>query len=166
MDDENIIVEDTDDAGYDETGFEGEESILELDDNEADESDGDEQVDSNPTLTFQIYHGRIRNKFDDLPAMEQAVDKILRTERFVYPIYTDQYGNDLYDLIGQDIDYAKVEAKRMIKEALEDDDRVIDVTIDSVEPKGRTKLKVYGTCTTVYGDIPIENEVRLKDESK
>ena len=48
----------------------------------------------NPTLTFQIANGRIRNKFDGLGAMVQAVDKILKTERFVFPIYTDQYGND------------------------------------------------------------------------
>jgi hypothetical protein len=45
----------------------------------------DNEENQNPTLTFQIANGRIRNKFDGLGAMVQAVDKILKTERFVFP---------------------------------------------------------------------------------
>lgn len=160
MDDDEIIVTE-DDEDFDETGFEGEESILEDDEEEAQNENNDAKEDTNPTLTFQIYHGRIRNKFDGLPAMKQAVDKILKTERFVYPIYTDQYGNDLYDLIGESRDYAMVEVERMIVEALEDDDRVNEVEITNIKPLKRDKLAITGTCSTVYGDIPINEEVSL-----
>lgn len=164
MNDNDIeVIEDNDEAGFDETGFEGEVSILEDDEEEA-RIDNNE-IEDNPTLTFQIYHGRIRNKFDELPAMEQAVDKILRTERFIYPIYTDQYGNDLPELIGEDINYAMVEVERMIVEALLDDDRVIDVEIKQIDPIDRDAIFVKGTCYTVYGDIPIEEEVNLEVES-
>lgn len=163
MDDDEILVTDDDDI-FDESGFEGEESILEDDEAEALEENDDSTEDINPTLTFQIYHGRIRNKFDGLPAMKQAVDKILQTERFVYPIYTDQYGNDLPDLIGENINLAKVEVERMITEALEDDDRVDSVEIESIDELDTNTLAVVGTCYTSYGDIAINEEVRL-DES-
>lgn len=164
MDDDEIIVEDDDDFG-DEAGFEGEESLLELDDEEADSENEDSESEQNPTQTFQVYHGRIRNKFDGLAAMKQAVDKILWTERFVYPIYSDQYGNDLPELIGKNINYAKVEVERMITEALEDDDRVTGVEITKIESIGTDTLSVQGTCYTVYGDIAISKEVSLEDES-
>lgn len=162
MNDDEIIVTE-DDNDFDETGFEGEESILEEDEADAEEENNDSETDTNPTLTFQIYHGRIRNKFDGQAAMKQAVDKILKTERFVYPIYTDQYGNDLYDLIGESQDYATVEVERMIIEALEDDDRVNEVEITEIKPLKKDKLAVTGICSTVYGDIPINEEVSLSE---
>lgn len=164
MDDEDIIIEEDQDD-FEETGFEGEELIIEQDEADAQEENNDNEEDENPTLTFQIYNGRIRNKFDGLRAMEQAIDKILKTERFVYPIYSDQYGNDLYDLIGEERDYAVVEVERMITEALESDDRVEDVEIDTIEPLENTKIAVKGRCSTVYGDISIDEEVNLNNES-
>ena len=162
MNDDEIVVTE-DDNDFDETGFEGEESILEEDEADAEEENNDSETDTNPTLTFQIYHGRIRNKFDGRAAMKQAIDKILKTERFVYPIYTDQYGNDLYDLVGESRDYAMVEVERMIVEALEDDDRVNEVKITEIKPVERDKLAVTGICLTVYGDIPIDEEVSLSE---
>lgn len=152
-DDDNIIVTEDDD----------EVTEPNLDDEDLDVDD-DEDLDDEPTLTFKVENGRIRGKVDELPAMLQAVDKILRTERLVYPIYSDQYGNDLNDLIGKDIGYAKVETERMIKEALLADDRVIDVEIDSIEPKNKDTIVVTGTCFTVFGRIAIDSEVSV-DES-
>jgi len=117
----------------------------------------------NPTKTYQVKNGRILNKFDGHEAMIQAVDKILKTERFVYPIYNNQYGNDFFELFGKSFDYATVEVERMVKEALLADDRVLTVTVDDIEVIDRTILKVHGLCTTIYGDIPIESEVSVND---
>ncbi|KRM36994.1 phage protein [Lactobacillus hamsteri DSM 5661 = JCM 6256] len=160
---DELFTEEDDELDFDETGFEGEESILEIDEEEAQIDNG--QVEDDPTLTFQVYHGRIRNKFDGLAAMEQAVDKILRTERFIYPIYSDQYGNDLPELIGKNISYAKTECERMIIEALIDDDRVTEVDIQTIDLIETDTLMVRGVCHTVYGDIPIKEEVGLSNES-
>lgn len=121
----------------------------------------DNEENQNPTLTFQIANGRIRNKFDGLGAMVQAVDKILKTERFVFPIYTDQYGNDLNDLLGKDLGYSKVEAERMVKEALLDDERVVKVDITSIKETAPNTLTLTGECQTSYGNIPIESEVSI-----
>ena len=63
MDDEDIIIEEDQDD-FEETGFEGEELIIEQDEADAQEENNDNEEDENSTLTFQIYHGRIRNKFD------------------------------------------------------------------------------------------------------
>lgn len=150
MDDEDILVVDDDDD-------------LEIDqdvDEDLDDED-DEELPDETTRTFLIEHGRIRRKVDELPAMVQAVDKILQTERLVYPIYTDQYGNDLNELIGKDMAYAEVEVERMVEEALLADDRITDVQIDTIEQTDNDSLTVTGNCTTVYGQISIDSEVKI-----
>lgn len=150
MDDEDILVVDDDDD-------------LEIDqdvDEDLDDED-DEELPDETTRTFLIEHGRIRRKVDELPAMVQAVDKILQTERLVYPIYTDQYGNDLNELIGKDMAYAEVEVERMVEEALLADDRITDVQIDTIEQTDNDSLTVTGNFTTVYGQISIDSEVKI-----
>ena len=155
MDDDDIIV--TEDDNMDDESVELEDTDIDTD------GDDDDTLDDEPTLTFKVENGRIRGKVDEKQAMIQAVDKILRTERLVYPIYSDQYGNDLNDLIGKDMGYAKVEAERMIKEALLADDRVVEVDIDAVTEVSRDILGIKGTCVTVYGNIGIDSEVSVDD---
>ena len=158
MDDEdNIVVTDDDDEVDD----------AELDDEDIDtDDDDDEMLEDEPTLTFKVENGRIRGKVDEQTAMIQAVDKILRTERLVYPIYSDQYGNDFNDLIGKSMSYAKVEVERMLKEALLADDRVTAVKIDKIDKIDSDTLAVSGICITVYGDINIDSEVSVDNESR
>lgn len=129
------------------------------------EDTDDEEDQEEPTLTFKVDHGRIRYKTDELDAMVQAVDKILRTDRFVYAIYDDQYGNDLNELIGKSFDYAETEVERMIVEALTADERVINVEVEKIWRIAKEILGVSGTCYTVYGDVPIESEMTLTNES-
>ena len=154
-DDDDIIV--TEDDNMDDESAELEDTDIDTD------GDDDESLDDEPTLTFKIENGRIRGKVDEKQAMAQAVNKILETERLIYPIYSDQYGNDLNDLIGKDMGYAKVEAERMIKEALLADDRVVEVDIDEVTEISRDTLEIKGTCVTVYGNIGIDSEVSVDD---
>jgi hypothetical protein len=56
-----------------------------------------------PSLTYRVINGRIVGMIDGQDAARQAIDKILRTERFVWPIYDDQYGNDLAELLGKEM---------------------------------------------------------------
>lgn len=114
-----------------------------------------------PSLTFHVEHGRIRSKCDDYTAMKQAVDKILKTDRFVYPIYSANYGNDLETLIGSSLGYAKTEIQRMTTEALSADDRVTQVDINEITQTAPDTLHVVGVCHTVYGAINIDTEVIL-----
>ena len=153
MNEDDIIVTEDDDS----------ENNAELEDDIDTDSDDDESLDDEPTLTFKVENGRIRGKVDEQEAMIQAVDKILQTERLVFPIYSDQYGNDFNDLIGKDMGYAKVEVERMLKEALLADDRVTDVQVDEIEQSSRDTLQVKGICITAFGDINIDSEVSLDE---
>ena len=114
-----------------------------------------------PSLTYRIVNGRVRGLIDDQDAMRQAVEKILRTERFVWPIYDDQYGNALLELIGKSMPYARNEVKRMLSDALKADDRVDEVTIDRMEQIDDNSLAVWLTVTTVSGELNVETEVSL-----
>ena len=125
----------------------------------------DEEDDQSPTYTFKVANGRIRGMTDELDAMQQAVDKILKTERFVYQIYDEQYGNDLPELIGESINYALSEAERMTVEALEADDRINNIEITKCEQSSSDAIAVEGFANTVYGRVGFESEVDIVDES-
>ncbi|CUW12203.1 MULTISPECIES: DUF2634 domain-containing protein [Leuconostoc] len=121
----------------------------------------DVQVVTLPSTTYQVINGRILGKIDGKEAMLQAIDKILRTDRFVWTIYSDQYGNDFSELIGQEMAYVKAELERMYEEALKGDDRVDDVMINSVTQTSRNMLLVNLTVTTMFGDATAESEVSV-----
>lgn len=109
-----------------------------------------------PSLTYAMHLelNSISGKTDDLEAIKQAVYKILRTERYTYPVYSWDYGIELMDLFGMPTPYVEIELKRRIKEALEWDDR-----IDSVDdfvfsyPQDKNTVQVSFTVHTSLGDI-------------
>ncbi|WP_051413245.1 DUF2634 domain-containing protein [Levilactobacillus namurensis] len=137
----------------------------ELDLEVVDEVEDDLEEETLPSRTYLVTNGRIRSMTDGRQAMVQAIDKILRTERFVYPIYDEDYGNDFTELLGKDMDYAKVEAERMLEEALYADDRVTDVAVDDIEQVDATTLVVTGTVETIFGTFPVESEVALGEST-
>lgn len=113
------------------------------------------------SLTYKVENGRILGKIDGQEAMKQAVSKILMTERFIFEIYSDQYGNDLNDLIGKDVDFVMTAVEDVLKEALMSDDRVDDVTIDGVEQTDRNSLSVNLSVSTLFGNFEVETEVKV-----
>ncbi|MCY9807451.1 DUF2634 domain-containing protein [Lentilactobacillus senioris] len=116
-----------------------------------------------PSKTYHVKNGRIVEMTDEREAMIQAVDKILHTDRFIFVIYDEQYGNDLSELLGKDFGYAEVEIVRMLEEALYADDRVEDVIIDEVKQTDEVTLSVIGSVETIFGQLPIESEVLIDD---
>lgn len=121
----------------------------------------DDELDTTPlpSRTYKVANGRIVMIADGAEAMNQAINKILRTPRFEVPWISQQYGTDVFQLIGMPMDYVKSEVGRMITEALEVDDRITDVAIDSVEQTSKTDLLVKMTITTIFGEIKKETEV-------
>lgn len=113
------------------------------------------------SLTYKVDKGRVLGKIDYLEAMKQAVDKILKTDRFIFEIYSWQYGNDLSGLFGKDIPYAQTAVEDILKEALLSDERVKDVNIDDVSQTDRQSLSVKLTVSTLFGDIEMEREVNV-----
>ncbi|KRO16623.1 DUF2634 domain-containing protein [Lacticaseibacillus saniviri] len=114
-----------------------------------------------PSLTYQVIDGHVRHvgTLDGQDAMRQAVEKILRTERFVWPIYSDQYGNDLMELVGKEMPYARAEVGRMLSEALLADDRVDQVIVNDITAVESSVMAVKATVYTQFGKLNIESEV-------
>ena len=120
----------------------------------------DEEVEVQmPTRTYKISNGRVNGWIDDLEAMRQAVEKILLTERFEWVIYSDNYGIEIQDLIGNDFDLIQSEIERVVSEALLADERIESVDNFDLQQTDRSSLVFSFTVLTVFGEINMEQEV-------
>lgn len=115
-----------------------------------------------PTKThrMELYEGNyILGFVDSLKAMEQAIYKILRTERYKYIIYSWIYGIELEDLFGMPVEYCVVELERRISEALLQDNRITAVNgfeFDTESERGTILIKKF-VAETVFGEIQIND---------
>lgn len=120
------------------------------------------EIVSEPSKTYRVFNNRISGFVNDLDSVAQAIEKILSTERFSYPIYSDNYGVELESLIGQDYGLVEAEITRIVSEALLVDDRIIEVvnvTLEKTNQKDSAVLRF--DVNTVYGQMNYESEVSL-----
>lgn len=115
-----------------------------------------------PSYTYNINRNtnRISGYIDDKDAIVQAIYLILQTERYESMIYNWYYGAELDNLIGKNRNYVISELKRMIREALIEDDRISEVTSFSFSYKNDSIL-VQFLVQTIIGDIQMEWEVNI-----
>lgn len=117
-----------------------------------------------PSLTYSMdLDGVNINSYkDDLKAVEQAIYKMIYTERYKHLIYTWNYGIELKDLFGKTIPYCCVEIERRIKECLISDDRITRVfNFDFKEPNFGSIICFF-EVETIYGNAKIEGGFKLK----
>lgn len=95
---------------------------------------------------------------DGLEAVKQAVFIILETQRFQYLIYSFDFGSELVGLIGKSPLFVQSEIKRLIKEALLQDERVTDVRNVTFQVQGDSMLVEF-TVVTVFGNFTMTREV-------
>lgn len=100
----------------------------------------------------------IRGTVDEKEAIRQAIYCILDTERYQYEIYSWNHGIELADLIGKSKTYAMAAIKRIITEALTQDDRITGVEGFSFS-QNKNVLAVKFIVNTIYGDIEANKEV-------
>lgn len=119
----------------------------------------DEQM---PSYTYNINRNtnRISGYIDNKDAMIQAIYLILQTERYESMIYNWYYGVELDSLIGKEKDYVTSELKRVIREALIEDDRINEVSKFELTFNEDNVLIVFLVETNI-GDITIEWEVNI-----
>ncbi len=110
---------------------------------------------TDPSFTYKmlIDRNRIISTTDGQNAMVQAIYKILMTERFMYPIYSWNYGIELQDLFGRNMAYIEAELERRIKEALLTDDRITAVDGFSFSHQKKNSIYVEFTAHTTFGDV-------------
>ncbi|MBU5436378.1 DUF2634 domain-containing protein [Tissierella sp. MSJ-40] len=116
-----------------------------------------------PTFTyrFNFETGEITGYKDGKEAMEQAIYKILETERYKYEIYDWDYGFEVSDLFGKPKPYVYSELKRRIREALLDDDRILEVDNFIFETSEKDVVHTRFTVHTIFGDIDGLKEVNV-----
>lgn len=119
----------------------------------------DEQMTSR-TYNINRNTNRISGYIDDKDAIIQAIYLILQTERYESMIYNWYYGVEFDGLIGKNKDYVTSELQRVIREALTEDDRIIEVSDFDITYTDDSALIVFLVQTNI-GDITIEWEVNI-----
>lgn len=119
----------------------------------------DEELVDVPTRTYKVVNGRVTGFVEEQEAMRQAIEKVLSTERFNFEIYSDSYGADLNDLIGEHMDLAKAEVERLITEAIIVDDRVLSIENFTILEESKESLIVSFKVATVFGALFLREEV-------
>ncbi|MFD1991552.1 DUF2634 domain-containing protein [Paenibacillus nicotianae] len=114
-----------------------------------------------PGLTYQVdwERGVITGMIDGLDSIRQAVLKILNTERYQYLIYSEDYGTEWQQILGQDHLFVRAEIQRMITEALLQDDRIEQIVDFQTYWTSGEDIRVSFTVQTRYGSFQINEEV-------
>lgn len=122
----------------------------------------DFQIEQEPSKNYRMDREKkvVRGKIDNQEAVEQAIFKILNTERYQYLIYSWDYGIELLDLFGEPLSYVCPELERRITEALLQDDRVEIVDGFDFETSGHM-VKTMFNVHTVFGNMQAEKELEI-----
>ena len=126
--------------------------VLNIDDIE------EESIQETRTYSIDFINGRIDGMIDGLAAVQQAITKILMTERFKNIIYSDDYGSELKALLmNPDKTEALMETEipELIKDALLIDDRILEVSNFNLDQNG-SELSILFDVYTIYGDMSTE----------
>ena len=123
----------------------------------------DFRITMQPTKTWQMdfERERVTGNVDGLEAMEQAIFKILNTERYQYPVYSWNYGCELLELFGKPVTYVCPELERRITEALTWDERISQVTDFAFDLSRKGAVRVSFTAHTIYGEVRVEKVVEI-----
>lgn len=117
-----------------------------------------------PSKTYNLRYDKesqLEGYCYELAAMEQAIYKILNTERYEYIIYSWNYGIELADLFGKPIPYVYAELQRRIQEALLMDDRITKVYNFDFSNDKRGEVLTKFSVDTIYGTLELEKEVSV-----
>lgn len=133
-------------------------------DDENDGLDTDFDLENEPSLTYAMNLDKMTfiGKVDDVEAIQQAILKIINTERYEHAIYSWDYGIELADLRGQSIPYVMSEIKQRIIDALTADDRIESVEdFEVTKLDKRTLLVKFKTVTSQGDEFTTESEVEV-----
>jgi phage baseplate assembly protein W len=118
-------------------------------------------VDATQKITFEAYPGftykvsdeQIAGDIDAVESLKQTILHILSTERYAHAIYTDNYGVELEQYIGETFEYLEVAIEETLQDALMQDDRILDVTVKAVIRLDHGSAEVSFDVKSIYGII-------------
>jgi phage protein len=114
-----------------------------------------------PNMTYKLdrINKRIVAVYEDYEEIiRQAVYLALLTERYSYAMYSWNYGIELSDLFGRERQYVIPMLMSRIKEALLQDDRILNVTGFSFDVN-KSIYSVSFTVVTKYSDVDIKDVI-------
>ncbi|WP_394355639.1 DUF2634 domain-containing protein [Listeria ivanovii] len=114
------------------------------------------------TYEIDFVNKRLTGKMiDGLNAIRQFVHLAIQISRFKYPIYSDDYGSELFDLITDEEateELIENEIPRLISEAIEFDDRIESVDHFFIE-KIEDAYFISFDVTTTEGVIEVQEVI-------
>lgn len=119
----------------------------------------DTELELDASKTYRVLNGRVVGWIDNKQALRQAIEKLLHTERYMYEIYTDEYGIELQALIGENFDLVEAEIGRIIKEALLADDRIVSVDNIQATKLDSTSILITFSVESIFGTLAFEEVV-------
>lgn len=117
---------------------------------------------SYPNLTYKCNDYQIAGRVDDLEAIKQSIEHILSIERYAYLIYDDNYGVELEKYIGQDFSFLEATIEDTLKEALTQDDRIVDVVVTDIREEMAKQDMI--DKTRVYKFLQTHNQEEIVTE--
>lgn len=118
----------------------------------------DLEIEDLPTNTFLVDNEQVAGMNDGIEAMRQAVEIILTTKRFNHQIYTENFGIELDDLVGEDPDYIESTLPDRIREAFSVDERILSERNYTFNVVGDSMLITF-EVVTVFGNFSAEVEI-------
>ncbi|WP_410497020.1 DUF2634 domain-containing protein [Cellulosilyticum sp. ST5] len=104
---------------------------------------------------FDFQAGKLTGKIlEGKAALKMWIYKALLTKRYIYPIYSWDYGQDLEELIGQgyETDFIKSEVERRVQECLIMNDNINGCHNFDISLINDT-LKISFTVNTTFGEV-------------
>lgn len=109
--------------------------------------------------TSKDYNLNSSDIIDELEAIQQVVFKILNTQRYIFPIYSWNYGIELDDLYGKPVIYVCAELENRITEALTYDERITNVRDFTFDTSKKRIISVTFIIDTIFGELQALKEV-------
>lgn len=108
-----------------------------------------------PSRTYKIdwEHGRVVGMTDGQEAVQQTIQKILQTKRFSHLIYSWNYGVESDQLIGKSQQVIESELRRLLSEALTQDERITAVSDVEIVRTEKQSSIIRVTVETIFGTI-------------
>lgn len=124
----------------------------------------DFKIEKRPSKTYKMIlktQESIRGYAEQLEAMQQAIYKILNTERYQYVMYSWNYGIETLDLYGEPVNWVCPELETRIQDALMVDDRILKVSDFEHDTTQKHVIHTTFTVQTIFGDVRAEKEVTI-----
>ena len=113
---------------------------------------------SNTTYGIDFVNKVVKSNIDNIEALKQSIYIMLNVERYDLLIYNHNYGIELKNLFGKDMQLVCSVLERRIRDCLSVDNRISDLS-DFEFTIYRNTLKVTFTVSSIFGKH--EQEVKI-----